>query len=159
MNEDDIKSGSFLQRVRKLLLAREREIKELNKVKETLSRALKNIDKARQQAEKEKDKTMALISNFSTPIIFLDNDNRLALFNPLAEEILGIKRADLGVKVFNDNNSSLNNFFSIIHNKLSVNKLIEELDGTKLEEVTVKYKNEDRIYKVATSNVSEKDGN
>jgi signal transduction histidine kinase len=89
----------------------------------------------------------------------LNHKNELALFNPLAKEILGVSKADLGVKVSSSNNFNLNNFTNILHNKFSVVKLTEKSDGIKLEEVTIKYKNEDRVYKVVTSKVSEKNGN
>ncbi|MDP2736703.1 MAG: ATP-binding protein [bacterium] len=135
------------------------KIKELEDADRSLSKTFKDLGIAKEKAETEKEKTMALISNFSAPIIFLNNSNKLALFNPSAREILGIKQADLGAKISASDNFSLNNFIGIIHNKFSIDKLTDEPDGTKLEEATIQYKNEDRVYKVITSKVSEKNGN
>ncbi|MFH1583387.1 MAG: ATP-binding protein, partial [Candidatus Falkowbacteria bacterium] len=159
-----------LDRTAKLLVGRDLELTTLNeelneKIKEledsdrSLSKTFKDLGIAKEKAEEEKEKTMALISNLSAPIIFLNDSNELALFNPLAREILGVSQADLGVKISSSDNFSLNDFVNIIHNKFSAKNLADELDGAKLEEATIKYKNEDRVYKVITSRVSEKNGN
>lgn len=132
---------------------------ELRKSQSALLNMLEDVEEERKKAEVEKEKTMALISNFSAPIIFLNNNNELALINPLAEEILGVNRADLGVKISNSNNFNLNNFINVIHNKFSVDELAEESNSRKLEEATFRYKNESRVYKVVTSKVLEKNGN
>ena len=132
---------------------------ELRKSQSALLNMLEDVEEEKKKAEAEKEKTMALISNFSTPIIFLNNNNKLALFNPLAKEILGVSDADLGVKISDSDNFSLKNFTNIIHNKFSAEKIIDEQDGSKLEEATIQYKNEDRVYKVITPKVSEKNGN
>ncbi|MEI6597109.1 MAG: ATP-binding protein [bacterium] len=133
--------------------------KGLKESQNALLNMLEDVEEERKKSESEKEKTMALISNFSAPIVFLDNNDKLALFNPLAREILGVSEADLGVKIANSNNFSLDNFIKVIHNKFSVEKLIDESDGTKLEETTIQCKNEDRVYKVITSSVSGKNGN
>ncbi|MDP2737068.1 MAG: ATP-binding protein [bacterium] len=135
------------------------EEKKRSKSQKALLNILEDVEKEKKKAEAEKEKTMALISNFSTPIIFLNNNDKLALFNPSAREILGIGKTDLGVKVANSNNFSLNNFINIIHNKFSVEKITDEQDGSKLEEVTIQRKGEERVYKVITSRVLEKNGN
>ena len=102
---------------------------------------------------------MALVSNFSTPIIFLNNYHKLTLFNSSAKEILNISDTDLGIEISNSDNFSLNNFTNIIHNKFSIEKLIEESDGTKLEEAIVTYNKEQKVYKVVTSKVLDKNQN
>ncbi|MFA6353641.1 MAG: ATP-binding protein [Candidatus Paceibacterota bacterium] len=131
----------------------------LQKSQKALLNMLEDVNEEKKKAETEKEKTMALVSSFSTPIIFLNNYHKLALFNSSAKEILNISDNDLGIEILDSNNFSLNNFANIIHNKFSVEKLIEESDGTKLEEAIVTYNNEERVYKVVTSKVLDKNLN
>ena len=139
------------------LLTKEKE--KLRQSQKALLNILEDVETEKKKADAEKEKTMALITNFSAPIIFLNSGNKLSLFNSSASEVLGVNKADLGVKVADSNNFSLNNFVNIIHNKFSVEKITDEQDGAKLEEAIVQHKNEERVYKVLTSKVSEKNGN
>ena len=132
---------------------------ELQKSQRALMNILEDINEERKNAEAEKEKTMALISNFSTPIIFLNSANKLTLFNSSATEILGINDTDLGAEVSNNDRFNLNNFSNIIHSKFSVEKLIEEEDGNTLEEATVQCKSENKVYKVITPQVLDKNKN
>lgn len=155
----DLSSKEFLELNNKVL----KLLKELKVEKESVDRKViertKDVAAEKRKAEAEKEKTMALITNFFAPIIFLNDDNRLALFNPLAEEILGIGEADLGAKASNSDNLSLNNLANIIHRRFLVERLDGESGDFKFEEAIVKYKNEDRIFKVITSKVMGKEGN
>jgi len=92
------------------LLTKEEE--KLHKFQKALLNMLKNVEKEKKKADAEKEKTMALISSFSTPVVFLDNENKLALFNPSAREILGVNDKDLDKKVSPDDNFSLNNLLA-----------------------------------------------
>ncbi|MDD5071655.1 MAG: ATP-binding protein [Patescibacteria group bacterium] len=136
--------------------------KELDDSRKSLINILEDVEDERNKAEEEKEKTLALISSFSTPVIFLNSQNKLALFNPSAREILNIKDGDLDAEISENNNFSLNNFTGIIHNKFKVEKIEKgrgDIDEyANLEEVTVKYREGDRIYKVTTVKAKEKDG-
>jgi len=137
------------------LLTKEEE--KLHKFQKALLNMLKNVEKEKKKADAEKEKTMALISSFSTPVVFLDNENKLALFNPSAREILGVNDKDLDKKVSPDDNFSLNNFTGIIHNKFSVEKISDEQNNTQLEEATFRLSNEAKVFKVVTVKVEETD--
>lgn len=147
----DLSSKEFLELNNKVL-----------KLKATVEQKViertKELKEEKKKAEVEKDKTLALITSFFAPIIFLNNNNKLVLFNPLAGEILGVGEADLGTKVSNSDNFSLNNFTNIIHNQFLLERINDESDDSKFEEAIVKYKNEDRIFKVITSKVTGKGG-
>jgi len=146
----DLSSKEFLELNNKILKLKA-------SVDQKVIERTKELKEEKKKAEAEKDKTMALITNFFAPIIFLNNNNQLVLFNPLAGEVLGVSEADLGAKVPISNNFSLNNFVNIIHNKFSAQWINNEPDS-KFEEAIVKYKNEDRIFKVITSKVMGKAG-
>ena len=90
--------------------ARTREIKELadnleNKVKEktvglvqskeALINILEDVDEERKIAEEERKKTMAIIENFSDGLLVFDEENRLSLINPQAEDFFNVKTKDL----------------------------------------------------------------
>jgi len=90
--------------------ARTREIKELadnleNKVKEktvglvqskeALINILEDVDEERKIAEEERKKTMAIIENFSDGLLVFDEENRLSLINPQAEDFFNVKAKDL----------------------------------------------------------------
>lgn len=137
-----------LDRTAKLLVRRDLELTLVN------NQLNDNI----KQLEEEKEKTLTLISNFSTPVIFLDSGDILSLFNPSAKEVLGLENGDLGVKVSPADNFSLNNFSKIIRHKFTVKKINDEQNNLELEEATIKYQGDDRVYKIMTAKVTEPDG-
>lgn len=155
----DLSSKEFLELNNKVLKLFEELEAEKESVERKVIERTKDVAAEKRKAEAEKEKTMALITNFFAPIIFLNDDNRLALFNPLAGEILGIGEADLGAKASNSDNLSLNNFANIIHRRFLAERIDGEPGDSKFEEAIVKYKNEDRIFKVITSKVVGKEGN
>ena len=86
--------------------ARTREIRELaagleDKVKErtkglmesrdALLNMLEDVNVAREKAEEEKNKTSAIITNFSDGLLVFDKENNLAFVNPQAENFLKVK--------------------------------------------------------------------
>lgn len=153
--------GKKLQEIRKMTKLLVRRDLELNMVNHALDQKIVELGKAlaemkiaRNEAEEEKEKTMALFSSFSTPVLFFDNYDKLALFNPAAQKILGINDQDLGKKVSSENNFSLNNFNNIIHNKFSVEKIKDE-HNIQLEEVNLGSGNEIKVFKVFTVKVEE----
>lgn len=142
------KELSKLDRTAKLLVRRDLELTLVN------NQLNENI----KQMEEEKEKTLTLISSFSTPVIFLDSGNILSLFNPSAGEILGIKKSDLGKKIDQADNFSLNNFAKIVRNKFAVKKIEDQQNNLAMEEAAIKYQGEDRVYKIMTAKVTEPDG-
>jgi len=77
---------------------REKEFKELEAKTEELERAregllnmLEDVAGSRREAEEERNKTLAIISNFTDGVLVFDEQKRLSLINPQAEKFLGIK--------------------------------------------------------------------
>lgn len=64
---------------------------ELENSRKALMNMLEDIDEERERAEDEKNKTLALITNFSDGLLFFDEDNRLTLVNPQAEKFLDVE--------------------------------------------------------------------
>ena len=65
---------------------------ELKRVQTALLNILEDTEEARRKAEEEKDKTQAIITNFTDALFFFDKDHRLALMNPQAEIFFKIKK-------------------------------------------------------------------
>ena len=76
---------------------RELEIKtrELEKTRVALINMLEDVEKARKKAEEEKNKTLAVITNFADGLLVFNKEGRLILINPQAEGFFNVKSRDL----------------------------------------------------------------
>ncbi len=69
----------------------ERRTKDLEESRMALMNMLEDVEEAKRVAEEEKDRTMALISNFTDGLLFFDKKDRLTLINPKAQSLFCIK--------------------------------------------------------------------
>jgi len=69
--------------------------KDLKEIQVALSNILEDVEEERTKAEEEKNKTEAIITNFTDGILVFDEENRLSLINPSAEKFLDVKNKDL----------------------------------------------------------------
>lgn len=80
----------------------DRQVKErtqrIEDSKEALSAALENVKKEKNVAEEEKEKTLAIIRNFSDGLLSFDSGNILVGINPKVEEYLGIRESAVAGK-------------------------------------------------------------
>ena len=67
--------------------------KELKGSRAALLNILDDIEEARDEAETEKDKTLAIIENFPEGLLFFNKENRLSSINPKAQRFFGISQA------------------------------------------------------------------
>jgi len=65
---------------------------ELKKTQTALLNILEDTDEARRAAEKEEERTRAIIVNFADGLLVFDVEHRLILINPQAEIFFGIKK-------------------------------------------------------------------
>jgi len=56
---------------------------------------LEDVEDAREQAVEEKNKTLAIITNFTDGLLFFNKDNKLSLINPTAEEFLRVSAMEI----------------------------------------------------------------
>ncbi len=147
-----------LDRTARLLVKRDLELTranaELDKKIMELEKSEQSLMKAFRDIENERNKTLAIISNLTDPIIVLDANNRLSLFNHAAEKMLGLKQGDIGTEIKGKHNFSLEDFSDLIHHEFSY-KTIEEdkKTGLMIEEMSLKYNDQDITYKVITSKI------
>ncbi|MFH1823012.1 MAG: ATP-binding protein [Patescibacteria group bacterium] len=144
-----------------LLLRREDALEEktqqLNQKTKLLAKREEKLSEINQQLIEERNKISAIINNFIDPIIFIDKEKKISLFNPAAKEILNLASSVIGKKIESKNNFSLLNFNKIIKNKHGIKRLKDKVHGYNTEEIKIIYHNQDRIYKVITAKVSRED--
>jgi len=95
----------------------------LRNAQAALTNILEDAEEARARAEEEKNKTRAIILNFTDGILVFNEKNRLALINPSAERLLNIKAKN----IMNGSISELNNFSGL--------EPLTKALGTKFEEI------------------------
>lgn len=172
--ESKLRDGELkqLDNTTKLLTVRDKElsdknwvldakIKELEASKNSLTDALGEVKKAKMKTEEEKNKTLAIISNFTDPILVLDKENKLSLFNMAAQVSLGLKSGDLGKEIPIKDDLSLENFRNIIRKKFHFKKIKTDKENDLLTEELYLFENEgsELTYKVITVSVKDSWGN
>jgi len=72
-----------------------RETEKFESGRDALMNILEDVENARRLAEEEKNKTLAIITNFTDGLLFFDEKYSLVLFNPQAERFFNIARKDI----------------------------------------------------------------
>lgn len=63
---------------------------------------LEDVEEARARAVEERNKTLAIITNFTDGLLFFDKEDKLSLVNPVAEDFLDIKASEIIEKPFSE---------------------------------------------------------
>lgn len=79
-----------------------KETERLEKSRKALINILKDVEDARRQAVEERDKTLAIINNFTDGLMVFDKSRKVVLANSKTEEIFGIAEKDLIGKEIKD---------------------------------------------------------
>lgn len=69
----------------------EKRTKELEDSRKALMNMLEDIEEVREKAEEERDKIQAIITNLVDGLLVFDNENKLSLMNPQAEDFFEVK--------------------------------------------------------------------
>ncbi len=69
--------------------------KELEESKIALMNTLEDVEGAKKEAEGEKEKTLAVITNLTDGLLVFDKKDNLVLINPQAKVFLGVKKQDI----------------------------------------------------------------
>ncbi|PIZ87630.1 MAG: hypothetical protein COX92_00820, partial [Candidatus Nealsonbacteria bacterium CG_4_10_14_0_2_um_filter_40_15] len=117
---------------------REAELKELEKRAEDLEdsrRALMNmledVEGGRKKTEEEKNKTLAIITNFSDGLLVFDKENKLSLINPQAEEFFNVKTKEVV-------GADLSSLFQLVGFQPLINLLGREIKGIFRKELLIR---------------------
>lgn len=132
----------------------DKEIHDAEKTQVSMLKAFSDLKKERIRTEEEKDKTIAIISNFIDPIIVLDAEDKIMLINPTAKSLFLLGNDDMGKNIPSENNYSMNNFREVIKHDFIV-RTGEDLDrkDSKEEEVEIEFAGQELTYKVITAAV------
>lgn len=79
------------EKVRQRTAELEERNKEFLRSQEALANILEDMKEARDLATEERDKTLAIITNFADGLLVFDKTNRLSLINPQAERFFEVK--------------------------------------------------------------------
>jgi PAS domain S-box-containing protein len=71
------------------------QVEELKKTSSALLNILEDTEKSRLVAEREKEKTMAVINNFVDGLLIVDEDNVIKIVNKKIEQMFGIRSSDI----------------------------------------------------------------
>ena len=73
----------------------EKKTKELEESRTALMNMLEDVEEERGRAEEEKNKTLAVITNFADGLLVFDKEGKLSLINPQAEDFFDVKSRDI----------------------------------------------------------------
>ena len=104
---------------------------EIKNTRLALLNMLEDTEKERGRAEEEKNKTLAIISNFTDGLVVFSRENKVSLISPQAKSFLGVEEKEIMGKHI----SELNNISDL---KLLVNLVGEEIKKNFREELTLK---------------------
>lgn len=162
-------SSNLLLSREKTLAEKNTEITETNKKLDEKLSALKKSQKEtmlayhdlslmEEKMREEHGKISAIISSLVDPIIMLDTNGKIVLFNPVARTILGLEDGDYGKIISNEGYCSLENFRSIIKKDYNVKQSeIRGVDELADEEFVIKLDSGQLVYKVITIAAKDKD--
>ncbi|MFW5888534.1 MAG: ATP-binding protein [Patescibacteria group bacterium] len=113
---------------------------------------LKKFDKI---TKEEKNKIKNIIDSFTYPIIFIEKNGYLEMFNEASQKILGFKKNDIGTKISPENEYDIENFKKIIRIKNYQIKEPRKTEGYNKEwkELNIKENGTEKVYMVATRKV------
>jgi len=122
----------------------ERRTKELEDSRLALMNILEDIEEERKKLEEEKNKTQAIITNFADGLLFFDQEKKLSLMNPQAENFLKVEAENLIGKPISEI-SKIPEFQTLI------NIISKEIKKVFREELKVK---EDFVLEISTVSIS-----
>jgi PAS domain S-box-containing protein len=73
----------------------ERKSEELEKARTALINILEDVEEARKRAEEERNKTLAVITNFVDGLLVFDKEGKVSLINPQAENFCKVKEKEV----------------------------------------------------------------
>lgn len=101
----DLELSEVREKKEEALREAERRTKDLEMARTALMNMLEDVEEARKKAEEERDKTQAIITNFTDGLLLLDAENKLSLINPHAEKFFNIKKEDIIGKTISELNT------------------------------------------------------
>jgi len=138
-----------LDRIAKMLVKRDLELSEIREKREAelkesekrtedledsrraLMNMLEDVEGGRKKTEEEKNKTLAIITNFSDGLLVFDKENKLSLINPQAEEFFNVKTKEVV-------GADLSSLFQLVGFQPLINLLGREIKGIFRKELLIR---------------------
>jgi PAS domain S-box-containing protein len=94
---EELREKEMVLRIREMAKSKdiERKVEELEKTRMALMNILEDVEEERKRAEEEKNKTIAVITNFTDGLLVFDKEGKVSLINPQAENFFKVKREEL----------------------------------------------------------------
>ncbi|GEM_PF-1010083 len=160
--------GYLLIRATYREIAKEREAEKLASALSDLNKTLekkvrektKQLRKSVSVIEEEKNKTLAIVANFTDPIIVLNKDYKISVINPAARRVFKMTEQDLGQPVAMADKFSMSNFSRIIKRGFRINQIKENAEVLEFapEEIIFEENGQELIFKAITAKVLSADG-
>lgn len=145
---------AFQEELRHKSTLLEKQVLQLKLSEEALRFLLADYGEEKKHIDAERKKTALIISSITDPILFIDNQKRIALHNPSAKQMLGLKDNFEDFVIESKKEPLLEDLKKIISVPFQ-GKKIETKNGY-FEEVSLKYLGEEKTFKVITSAVIDK---
>ncbi len=131
------------------------KVRELSESKKALLNILEDNTEARKEIQEEQNKTLAIIANFTDPIIVLGKNYKINMINPAAKKVFNLSYRNLGSKVLVDNRFSMSNFRPVIKKEFQVKEIDKANHDHEFisEEITIMVNSQEQTYKVITAKV------
>jgi len=100
IRELDNQKKELEERVKEKTAEVEKRVKDLEDSRKALINLLEDIEEARKEAEKERDRTVSIINGLVDGLIILDSNQKVEFLNPAAINFLKIKEEDIKGKGF-----------------------------------------------------------
>jgi PAS domain S-box-containing protein len=111
---EDLKQG-LERKVKERTKDLERRTEEITESRLALMNILEDIEKAKEESEEERDKTLAIFDNFPEGLLFLDKENRISSANPDIRDFFELDPEKIvGKKIDELEKSSLGPFMDIL---------------------------------------------
>lgn len=95
LKEREYKLSEMRKEREKELQEFKKKTTELDKMRAALMNMLEDVEESRSRAEEEKNKTLAIITNFSDGLLVFDTEKKLSLINPKAEIFFDTKEKNI----------------------------------------------------------------
>jgi len=129
-------------------------VRELRKSQKSISEAYNDLSLMEKQLEGEHNRIAAMFANFSDPVVFINNDSRILMFNPEAKKVFNFNDAVLNEKIDKTGSYALENFAAIINYPYIVKRGTEaKFAAEGEEEMEIQYGEQKLIFKVITREV------
>lgn len=123
----------------------QQKTKDLEKTQKALMNILEDVEEERERVKAERDKTLAIINNFTDGLILLNKEKEIVMLNPQAEKMFGMREKEVkGKNIFDLKNPLISPAIKVFSEKGKIKKVerkeFSPREGKTIEVTTVPLK-------------------